>query len=149
MLPDYDRECIAENHLSTLSTFRRNGAIQLSLVLAGPYHDGVAFSTPGDRAKYKNLLRDPRCSILISKPDWFSGYVVIEGKAQIIDEDNTDPAALLGALRNVYRVTADSEHPNWDEYDQAMVDEHRAVIIVNPEHVYGTALTDISDLTAD
>ena len=49
MLPDYVREFIAENHLSTLSTFRRNGAIQLSLVLAGPYHDGVAFSTPGDR----------------------------------------------------------------------------------------------------
>ena len=57
-----------------------------------------------------------------------------------MDEDNTDPAALLSALRDVYRVTADSEHLDWDEYDQAMVDEHRAVIIVNPEHVYGTAL---------
>ena len=140
MLPNNVREFVSENHLSTLSTFRRNGAIQLSLVLAGPYRDGIACSTPGDRAKYKNLLRDPRCSILVSKPDWFSGYVVIEGKAQIMDKDNTDPASLLSALRDVYRVTADSEHPDWDEYDQAMVDEHRAVIIVNPKRVYGTAL---------
>ena len=140
MLADNVLEFVSENHLSTLSTFRRNGAIQVSLVLAGPYRDGVALSTPGDRAKYKNLSRDPRCSILISTPDWFSGYVVIEGKAQILDKDNTESAALLSALRDVYRVTADSEHPDWNEYDQAMVDEHRAVIIVNPEHVYGTVL---------
>ena len=133
------REFVSKNHLSTLSTFRRNGAIQLSLVLAGPYRDGVAFSTPGDRAKYQNLLRNPRCSILISKADWFSGYVVIEGKAKIMDENNTDPATLLSALRDVYRVNADAEHPDWDEFDKAMVDEHRAVIIVNAEHVYGTA----------
>ena len=56
-----------------------------------------------------------------------------------MDENNTDPAALLSALRDVYRVTADSEHPDWNEYDQAMVHEHRAVITVIPEHVYGTA----------
>ena len=57
-----------------------------------------------------------------------------------MDEDNTDPTALLSALRDVYRVTANSEHPDWDEFDQAMVDEHRAVIIVMPERVYGTVL---------
>lgn len=49
MLPVDVREFVSKNHLSTLSTFRRNGAIQLSIVLAGPYRDGVAFSTPGCR----------------------------------------------------------------------------------------------------
>ena len=87
-------EFVSKNHLSTFSTVRRNGAVQLSLVLAGPYRDGVAFSTPGDRAKYKNLLRDPRCSILISTADWFSGYVVVEGRAQIMDGSNTGRPAL-------------------------------------------------------
>lgn len=139
MLSDNVREFVTENHLSMLSTVRLNGAAQLSLVLAGPYGDGVAFSTPGDRVKYKNLLRDSKCSILISTSDWFNGYVVIEGKARIMDEDNTEPTALLSALRDVYRVTA-SEHPNWDEYDRAMVDEHRAVIIIEPDHVYGSAV---------
>ena len=133
-------EFVSKNHLSTFSTVRRNGAVQLSLVLAGPYRDGVAFSTPGDRAKYKNLLRDPRCSILISTADWFSGYVVVEGRAQIMDGSNTGRPELLAALRDVYRVTADAEHPDWEEYDQAMVDEQRAVVIVAPERIYGTAL---------
>ena len=141
MLPDNVRKFVSENHLSTLSTIRRNGSVQLSLVLAGPYRDGVALSTPSDRAKYKNLLRDPKCSILISTPDWFSGYVVIEGRARIMDQDNTDRAALLSALRDVYRVTAGSEHPDWDEYDRAMVDEHRAVVIIDPEHFYGSAIS--------
>ena len=139
MLADKIRKFVSEHHLSTLSTLRRSGAIQLSLVLAGPFRDGVAFSTPGDRAKYKNLLRKPRCSILISTPDWFSGYIVIEGNAQIMDSDNTDQGELLNALRDIYRVTANSEHPDWDEYDRAMVDERRAVIIIVPEHIYGTA----------
>ena len=140
MLSDEALKFVSKNHLSTFSTFRRSGAVQLSLVLAGPYLDGVAFSTPGDRAKYKNLLQDPRCSILISTPDWFSGYVVMEGKAQIMDRSNTDRTELSTALREVYRVTADAEHPDWGEYDKAMVDEKRAVIIVIPEHIYGTAL---------
>ena len=87
MLSDAVRKFVSENHLSTLSTFRRSGAVQISLVLAGPYHEGVAFSTPRDRAKCKNLLRDPRCSISISTPDWFSGYV--EGKAQIMGATQT------------------------------------------------------------
>ena len=140
MLPDNVREFVSENHLATLSTLRRSGAIQQSIVLAGPFGDGVALSVPGDRAKYHNLLRNPQCSILISRPDWFSGYVVIEGNAQIMNSDNTDQADLLSALREVYRVTAGSEHPDWDEYNQAMIDERRAVVIVVPEHIYGTAV---------
>ena len=60
MLHDNVRKFVSENHLSTLSTFRGNGAVQLILVLAGPYRDGVAFSTPGGRAKHRNLVRDPR-----------------------------------------------------------------------------------------
>ena len=74
MLSEDVRKFVAENHLSTLSTFRRSGAIQISLVLAGPYGEGIAFSTPGDRAKYKNLMRNSRCSILISKRDWLRGH---------------------------------------------------------------------------
>ncbi len=77
---------------------------------------------------------------MISTQDWFSGYVVIEGKAQIMDGSNTGRPELLTALRDVYRVTADAEHPNWEDYDQAMVDEQRAVVIVVPDRIYGTAL---------
>jgi len=40
----------------------------------------------------------------------------------------------------VYRATAGKEHPDWGEYDQAMIDERRSVVLVLPDHLYGTAL---------
>ena len=52
---------------------------------------------------------------------------------------NTDPEQLRLALREVYSAASGQDHPNWEEYDQAMRDDRRSVIIVVPEHIYGTA----------
>lgn len=127
---------LEQNHRAALTTFRKNGAAQMSIVLCGAYNGGVAFGTPQRRAKLTNLLRDPRCTILVSKEDWW-GYVVIEGTADILWSDRTDPEELLFALREVYRVSASQDHPDWDEYDQAMAEDNRAAIIVRPQHIYG------------
>ena len=43
------------------------------------------------------------------------------------------------ALRDAYRTCSGSEHSNWDEYDQAMRDDRRSIIIVVPDQIYGTA----------
>lgn len=138
MLPDEIREFASKNHRAVLTTFRRNGAAQMSIVSAGPYRNGVAFTTVEDRAKFPNLRRDPRCSLLVSQDDWW-GYVVLEGRATVMASDNTDAGELRLALRDVYRAASGQEHPNWDEYDQAMRDERRVAVIVVPEHIYGTA----------
>ena len=37
----------------------------------------------------------------------------------------------------LYVAAAGQEHPNWEEYDQAVRDDQRSVVIVVPEHVYG------------
>jgi hypothetical protein len=29
------------------------------------------------------------------------------------------------------------EHPNWDEYRQAMVDDGRLIVRLHPQHAYG------------
>ncbi len=133
------REFAAENHKAVLSTFRRDGATQMSIVTTGPYKDGVAFSTTLDRAKLRNLERDPRCSLLVSKDSWW-GYVVLEGRAQIISSKTASPDELRDAMRDVYRSAAGKEHPDWDEYDEAMRAENRATVVVIPDKMYGTAL---------
>jgi hypothetical protein len=66
--------------------------------------------------------------------------VVLEGKATILSPDNTPADELRDALREVYKIATNTEHSNWPEYDQAMVDDNRAAVIVVPVHVYGTAL---------
>ena len=138
MLSEKVRAFVNQNHQGVLTAFRRNGAAQMSIVSCGPYRDGVAFTTTGDRAKLRNLQRDPRCSLLVARPDWW-GYVVLEGQAVILSPENTEVEELRLALRDVYRVAGGGEHPDWEEYDQAMRDQHRSVVIVVPEHIYGTA----------
>ena len=138
MIPDKVREFATQTHRGVLTTFRRNGAAQMSIISCGPYREGIAFTVTEDRVKLKNLRRNPRCTLLVSQESWW-GFVVLEGRAEILSADNTDPEEFCLALRDAYRATSGEEHPNWEEYDQAMRDDRRSVIIVVPERIYGTA----------
>ena len=73
---------------------RRNGMPQMSIVTVYPRDGGVGISITENRIKFKNLLRDPRCSVLISHADWWSGFLVFEGKAELTHSGNTDPETL-------------------------------------------------------
>ena len=137
MLSDKAREFISENHQAVLTTFRANGAAQMSIVTVGVYGDGAGFTTTEDRAKLHNLARNPRCSLLVSKSDWW-GYLVLEGSARVLRRGDADEDELRDALRGIYRAASGQEHPDWEEYDAAMVADRRAAIVVIPDHVYGT-----------
>ncbi len=137
MLSETVRSFVNQNRNAVLTTFRKSGAAQMSVVTVGPYQDGVGFTTTSDRAKLWNLKRDPRCSLLVSQSNWW-GYVVLEGKATVLSPGEADPEELKMALRDIYRAASKQEHPDWDEYDQAMVDDKRSAVIVVPDLVYGT-----------
>ena len=130
---------LAQHRKSVLTTFRQNGMPQMSVVLAGPFRGDAGVSVTETRAKYRNLKRDKRCSLLVSKDDWW-GFVVLEGSAEIIDSSNSDDEGRLAALRGLYISISGAEHPDWDDYDRAMLAEKRAVVIVRPDSLYGTAL---------
>ena len=136
MLDDNLKRFVAENRRGVLTTFRRDGSAQMSIITCGPYQDGVAFSTTEDRAKLRNLRRNPRCSLMVARENW-SAYIVLQGEARVLSAGNADADELRLALRDVYRTAAATEHPDWDEYDQAMQEQRRAAIIVVPEHIYG------------
>ncbi|MCY4653937.1 MAG: PPOX class F420-dependent oxidoreductase, partial [Dehalococcoidia bacterium] len=80
---------------------------------------------------------DSRCSLLVSKSDWW-GYVVLEGYAKVLRRGESDDDELRDALRGIYRAASGQEHPDWEEYDRAMIEDRRAAVIVVPDHVYGT-----------
>ena len=139
MLSDEVKAFVSQHHRGVLTTFRRNGAAQMSIVSCGLFRDDVAFTTTADRAKLGNLRRNLRCSLLVSQSDWW-GYVVLEGQAVLLSPENTDAEELRLALRDVYRAAGGGEHPDWEEYDQAMRDQRRSVVIVVPQHIYGNRL---------
>ena len=129
---------ISDNPQGVLTTYRRNGRAQMSILTVRPHERGVAVSITEDRAKFKNLLREPQCSILISAADWWSGYVVIDGTAEFTWSGNSDPQVLRSARRDVFSATTRRRSEDWDEYDRLVDDDKRVALVIRPTHVYGT-----------
>jgi preprotein translocase subunit Sss1 len=74
--------------------------------------------------------------VLSVKPDWRS-FVIVEGQAKLFDARNTEAEELRVLLREVFRACGDKDHPDWEEYDRAMVDQDAVVVLVPPDRVYG------------
>ena len=132
---DKIKEIVALNHQAVFTTFRGSGATQMSIVTVGVLAEGVAFTISSGSAKLANLRRNPRCSLMVSRSDW-GDYAVLEGRAQVLSPGATPSEELRLTLREVYRVGSGKEHPDWEEFDQAVQKERRSAIIVVPGHIY-------------
>jgi len=108
----------------------------------------VGISITENRMKFKNLLRDPRCSVLVSHVDWWSGYLVFEGRAELIHSGNADPETLRLARRRIFSATTRRRSADWDEYDRIANDDKRVAMVLRPEHVYGSALARMREARA-
>lgn len=122
---------LAQHRTAVCTTYRADGRPQMSLVSVGKMEGGLAFTTTVDRAKAKNLMRDPRCALLLPRRDW-GGYAVLDGDAEVRGPHNTAPEALRLVLREVYRAAAGKEHPDWADYDRAMVNQRRVAVVLRP-----------------
>ena len=128
---------IAGNSLGVLATIKRDGRPQLSNVSYHfePRSRAIEVSVTESRAKTRNLRRDPRASILVSSPDGWA-YAVAEGDAVLSAPASAPGDDTVEALIDLYRAIA-GEHPDWDEYRSAMVDQRRVLLRLQITHLYG------------
>jgi PPOX class probable F420-dependent enzyme len=125
-----------DNRDSVLTTIRRNGRPQLSNVLHAVSDDGlIRISTTADRAKFKNLQREPWAALHVNAGNHWS-YVVIEGDVTLSDVAADPHDDAVEELVELYRSLA-GEHDDWDDYRSSMVSEERAVVRIKPERAYG------------
>ncbi|HET7718415.1 MAG TPA: PPOX class F420-dependent oxidoreductase [Acidimicrobiales bacterium] len=125
-----------EHRQAVLATQKADGRPQLSNVIYGVDDDGlIRVSITADRAKAKNMARDPRVSLSISRSDFYA-YVVLEADAELgpVPTSTDDPA--IDEMVDLYRSMA-GEHPDWDDYRQAMVRDRRLVARLRPTRAYG------------
>ena len=128
-------ELFAGRGRGVLVTLRRDGRPQLSNLdyLAEP--GLIRCSTTGDRAKARNLRRDPRASFHVTTPDG-GAYAVAEGTATLTAPATAEDDATVEELVEVYRRIR-GDHPDWAEYRAAMVADGRLVVRIAVERVYG------------
>jgi PPOX class probable F420-dependent enzyme len=125
------RHFLKVRHDGILATIKRDGRPQLSNILYLLDDDGrLKISVTQTRAKTHNLRRDPRASLHVQGRDRYE-YLVVEGTAQLIEG-----AGLAEALRHYYRKVR-GEHPDWSEYDAAMLAEQRLLLSISVERAYG------------
>ncbi|GLZ05092.1 PPOX class F420-dependent enzyme [Actinomadura sp. NBRC 104412] len=128
---------LGERNLGVLATLKRDGRPQMSTIT---YHFDearrlVRVSVTDDRAKTRNLRRDPRASLHVSSEDGWS-WAVAEGDAELsaVASDPHDEA--VEELIDYYRSIR-GEHPDWDDYRRAMVAEGRLILRLHVTRVYG------------
>lgn len=106
-----------------LLTTRRDGRPQASPVTGAVDGRGrLLVATYPTRAKAANLRRDAACSAVVLSDDWDGPWVQVHGTAEVLEgEDGVE------ALVEYYRAAA-GEHPDWDEYRQAMRDRGKVCL---------------------
>ncbi|MEU3419227.1 PPOX class F420-dependent oxidoreductase [Streptomyces murinus] len=128
---------LSAGHGGVLVTLRRDGRPQLSNVSHAydPDERIIRISVTDDRAKTRNLRRDPRASYHVTSDDRWA-YTVAEGMAELspVAEDPHDET--VEELIRLYRAVI-GEHPDWDEYRAAMVRDRRLVVRLHIARVYG------------
>jgi PPOX class probable F420-dependent enzyme len=100
-----------------------------------PDEQVIRISVTDDRAKTRNLRRDPRASFHVTTDDFWS-YVVVDGEATLSEVAQDPHDAAVEELIKLYRA-AQGEHPDWDDYRAAMVRDRRLVVRVPAERAYG------------
>lgn len=114
---------VRPRHHGVLLTRRSDGSPQSSLVSMGLDDAGrIVVSSYPERAKVRNLRRDPRASMVVQSDEWNGEWVQVDGTADVLDL----PDALDG-LCDYFRVIS-GEHPDWDEYREAMVAQGKCLI---------------------
>jgi PPOX class probable F420-dependent enzyme len=116
-------EFVRPRHRLLLATTRSDGRPQLSPVTAGVDPEGrIVVSTYPQRAKVHNLRHRPQVSACVLSDEWNGPWVQVDGTAEVLDLPDA-----LESLVEYYRCIS-GEHPDWDEYRDAMVRQGKCLI---------------------
>jgi len=129
-------ELLHDSNVVVFTTFRRDGMPQQSLVTVAKSENKLYFTTRSTNAKILNLTRDERCAVMVVSQDRRS-FAALDGTAEIISSNNSDPEVLRLRLREVFELASGKQHPDWQEYDRVMIEQRRVIVSFNPNRIVG------------
>ena len=120
--------------LGTIITIRSDGRPQSSDVHHGIVDGTIVFSVRPDRAKVANIERDGRVVYHVSNE---GSYLSFDAMAEVSPIPTETHGPAMDTLIGAFRAVAKKEHPDWDEFREAMVREERRAVTVTPTKVVG------------
>ena len=82
----------------------------------------IVISSYPERAKSRNAGRNERVSVCVLSDEFDGEWVQVDGRIEVVHQ----PEA-VDALVDYYRSIS-GEHPNWDEYREAMVVQGKVLL---------------------
>ncbi len=127
VFPPALRDWLAGRHHAVLVTLRRDGTPQTSNISFGfdAERETFSVSVTDDRAKTRNLRRDPRAALFVPGDDVFT-WVGFDGHVDLSPVARDPDDATVDQLVEYYRRGV-GEHDDWDEYRRTMVHDRRLV----------------------
>lgn len=124
---DTARAYLRDQHHAVLATLRQDGSPQLTPVAVGVDDAGMVVISSRETAyKVKNVRRTGKAYVCVLPEGFFGEWIYIEGPASI----QSLPEAMDGLV--AYYRSVSGEHPDWDEYREAMEREQRCLIRIDP-----------------
>ena len=121
-------EFLRTRHRAILVTTRADGRPQMSPNTCGVDSAGrIVIATYPKRAKAVNLRRSPAVSVCVLSDEWNGPWVQVDGSAEVIDSPDS-----VEALVEYFRCIS-GEHPDWEEYREAMREQGKSLIRVTVE----------------
>tara|TARA_B100000953_G_scaffold166705_1_gene137421 strand:+ start:4716 stop:5135 length:420 start_codon:yes stop_codon:yes gene_type:complete len=129
-------EWATEKNHGILITIRRDGRPQSSDISFTLKDGKFCISATTSRAKTRNLLRDDRAVLHVTSPESWS-YISFDGTVEVTSPAQTHNDEVNKELADIYQRIAGKEHPDWNEYQQAMINDGRLVLRFVPQRAVG------------
>ena len=126
----------SNNHHGVLITLRKDGRPQSSDIAYAVINGKFCISATATRAKTKNLLRDNRAVLHITSPETWS-YLSLDGVVEVTEIAQVAEDPVCKELATVFTAVQKKQHPDWNEFNQAMIKDKRLVIRFVPSSAVG------------
>jgi PPOX class probable F420-dependent enzyme len=121
---------VRSHHRAVLATSRSDGGVQMSPVAVAVDQDGrLVVSSRETAMKTLNLKKRPAGWMCVFDDGFYGKWIQAEGTVEVVSL----PEAMDG-LVGYYRSVS-GEHPDWDEYKEAMREERRVLLRMTVERV--------------
>jgi PPOX class probable F420-dependent enzyme len=120
---------VRANHHGVMATTRADGGTQMSPVTPGVEGNQVVVSSRETAYKVAHVRARPYAAICVFTDAFYGSWVQLEGPVEVVSLPDA-----MESLVEYYRAIS-GEHPDWEDYRRAMVDDRRVMIRLTPERV--------------